>query len=337
MRLRLLTSLLALFLAVGTPLAAASRSHGSHGSRSHGSHGGGSHRSGGAAAHAGRTHGPSSSNHHGGGHAVPRTGYVTGVGRHVETHRGAHYTSRHRSYGDGHGFLGLGHLFSSHDHHLHSLYCYGGGYGARYPYAGVYLDPGRAYGYGYGYAPRAGYRDLDAGAIRFLVRPSVTRVYVDGYYAGVADDFDGPFQRLRLGPGEHEIALELDGYRSRTFTVLVVPHATIKLHYDMGAGGEADFGVDESRFDEEGGDIDSASASFASPVGRLLLNGVPGDASVYVDGRFVGAARELRTMSLAPGVHRLDLARPGLASITRTIDITAGGTREMNLTMAPVR
>ena len=37
------------------------------------------------------------------------------------------------------------------------------------------------------------------GDVRLMVRPRDAAVYVDGYYAGVVDDFDGVFQRLTLG------------------------------------------------------------------------------------------------------------------------------------------
>ena len=33
-----------------------------------------------------------------------------------------------------------------------------------------------------------------------LVDPAEARVYVDGYYAGTVDDFDGLFQRLNVSP-----------------------------------------------------------------------------------------------------------------------------------------
>ena len=43
--------------------------------------------------------------------------------------------------------------------------------------------------------------------------PRDAEVYVDGYYAGDVDDFDGTFQRLRVEPGEHEIEIYKDGFR----------------------------------------------------------------------------------------------------------------------------
>ena len=37
-------------------------------------------------------------------------------------------------------------------------------------------------------------------AVKTDVTPKQTEVYVDGYYAGVADDFDGAFKRLHTSP-----------------------------------------------------------------------------------------------------------------------------------------
>ena len=51
---------------------------------------------------------------------------------------------------------------------------------------------GYAYGYGHGYP---------AGELRLQVRPPHAEVYVDGYFAGLVDDFDGVLQGLRLEEG----------------------------------------------------------------------------------------------------------------------------------------
>ena len=48
---------------------------------------------------------------------------------------------------------------------------------------------------------------------RLEITPSHTEVYVDGLRVGIADDFDGLTQRLRVDPGEHMVELYLDGYR----------------------------------------------------------------------------------------------------------------------------
>src|SRR5690348_18075962 len=62
-----------------------------------------------------------------------------------------------------------------------------------FPYTTLFRSYGGYYGYSPGYY-RSRYRD--GGSVRIQVEPSKTRVYVDGYYAGIVDDFDGIFQRL---------------------------------------------------------------------------------------------------------------------------------------------
>ena len=73
-------------------------------------------------------------------------------------------------------------------------------------------------------------------SLRVLVDPAEARVYVDGYYAGVVDDFDGLLQRLHVAPGRHEITLKLEGYKAHRMRVYVGPDATLKLHHEMQKG-----------------------------------------------------------------------------------------------------
>ena len=119
--------------------------------------------------------------------------------------------------------------------HARSVVVVGGGY---------YANP-VWYGYGYGYPfyqypvgayPPYPYYRLDPGsAIRLEVTPKEAEVYVDGYYAGVVDDFDGVFQRLPMEPGEHEVTLYRDGLRTVHQHVYLSPRSTFKLKYKMEA------------------------------------------------------------------------------------------------------
>jgi hypothetical protein len=79
------------------------------------------------------------------------------------------------------------------------------------------------------------------GDVRVLATPKQAEVYVDGFYAGVVDDFDGAFQRLRTTPGGHAITLHLEGYRTITQSIYVTPGSTFKLQLTMDklAPGEA--------------------------------------------------------------------------------------------------
>ena len=113
----------------------------------------------------------------------------------------------------------------------------------RYP---AYYRHGYFHRHGY-YFPRY-YYDYDLypthASIRMHVEPADAEVYVDGYYAGVVDDFDGFFQRLNLAPGRHQITLRLDGYRTWGAEVYATPGDTLNLHHDMipGPSGDADGG-----------------------------------------------------------------------------------------------
>jgi hypothetical protein len=110
---------------------------------------------------------------------------------------------------------------------------------------GFYYDP---FFYDPWYAPWGEYpyyhRYLPADAsIRLEVKPNDAEVYVDGYYAGIVDDFDGVFQRLHVAPGEHEIELYLQGYRTVKQKLYLAADNTFKVKYNMeklGAGEQAE-------------------------------------------------------------------------------------------------
>ena len=86
----------------------------------------------------------------------------------------------------------------------------GGGYYYRpYFYDPFWFDPWYGFSYGYqypwgpyGYPPYRAYRVDPGASLRLEVKPKDAEVYVDGYYAGIVDDFDGTFQRLSVTPGE---------------------------------------------------------------------------------------------------------------------------------------
>ncbi len=104
-----------------------------------------------------------------------------------------------------------------------------GGYGFSAYYGGGYYgvyDPW-GYGYGYGYARDYSIGYADDGALRLKVKPSDAAVFVDGYFAGQVDDFDGIFQRLHVEPGPHRIEVRADGYQPLSFDVRILPDRTV--------------------------------------------------------------------------------------------------------------
>ena len=59
------------------------------------------------------------------------------------------------------------------------------------------------------------------------------QVFVDGYYAGIVDDFDGILQSLRLESGGYHIELRLPGYESETFDVYVAPGRKVTYRAEL--------------------------------------------------------------------------------------------------------
>ncbi len=126
-------------------------------------------------------------------------------------HRGGHVTViRHSPLFWGGGF---------HSGFYHPYYF---GFGQWYPY------PYPVFGYPPGFYPGDG-----AVALRLLVTPRDASVYVDGYAAGVVDDYDGVFQRLRLVPGPHEIVIYHPSHRTLRQNIYYNPGSTHTIRHAL--------------------------------------------------------------------------------------------------------
>lgn len=109
------------------------------------------------------------------------------------------------------------------------------------PSFGVFFGLGSGYRYGnpyygrvYGYVPAPVYgAPVYYGDVRLRVKPREAQVFVDGYYAGIVDDFDGAFQRLTLTVGPHDIDIEGAGLEPQVFHVMVDPSRTIDVRADL--------------------------------------------------------------------------------------------------------
>ena len=59
------------------------------------------------------------------------------------------------------------------------------------------------------------------------MNPSDASVYVDGYYVGIVDDFDGLFQKLHIETGAHRVEVRAPGYEPLVFDIRISPdHST---------------------------------------------------------------------------------------------------------------
>ena len=109
------------------------------------------------------------------------------------------------------------------------------------PSFSVFFGLGSGYRYGapyrgrvYGYVPAPVYgAPIYYGDVRLQVRPREAQVFVDGYYAGIVDDFDGVFQRLTLTVGPHEIEIEAPGLEPQVYNVMVDPARTVDIRGDL--------------------------------------------------------------------------------------------------------
>lgn len=68
--------------------------------------------------------------------------------------------------------------------------------------------------------------DNDLGKLRLDIDQRDAEVYIDGYYAGVIDDFDGRLQGLRLEAGNYQVEVALPGFEPLQFDVHVSPGRT---------------------------------------------------------------------------------------------------------------
>jgi hypothetical protein len=178
-------------------------------------------------------------------------------------------------------------------------------------------------------------------SLRLQVTPRETEVFVDGYFAGRVDDFDGRFQRLRIQPGEHELTLYLEGHRKVTQQVLVQPRATFRIRYKMtplapGAAPEVRPLAPPARRDGQPPSAVPATGEESAEYGTLAIRVQPTDADVLIDGeRWDGtAANEPLVVQLAAGSHRVEVRKPGYRPYTTQIEIRRGEKSPVNVSLS---
>lgn len=233
-----------------------------------------------------------------------------------------------------------------------------GGYYRPYYYDSWYF--GYPWYPGPGYYGARGYYGSSA-SMRLQVSPRDTEVFVDGYYAGRVDDFDGVFQRLHLEPGEHEVELYLPGHRSVIERIYLQPGKTSRLRYTMQplAAGEPEpvkpsgsstssgaitpvprrpdgpRGADPRDRRDDPRDISPGGGAAADSYGGLTLRVQPGEATVLIDGeKWEGpTADERLTVQLAPGRHVIEIQKDGYRRYTTELVIRPGETTTLNVAL----
>ena len=243
----------------------------------------------------------------------------------------------------------------------------GSGFYAPYPFYsgwyGGYQYPVYPYGYGYSWVPEA--------SLRIEVKPKEAEVFVDGFYAGIVDDFDGTFQRLNVPPGEHEIELWLEGYRTVRQKVYLTRDNTFKVKYQMEhlPAGEAQepkpqplapppgarmqpqqpMGRGPSTYrmppppppqeqpmpDDPRGGIEAQRGPRTGGFGTLAVKVQPGDAEISIDGeawRGPGGQDRL-TVEVPEGSHTVEIRKSGYRTYVTQVDVRRGQTTPLNVSL----
>lgn len=206
-------------------------------------------------------------------------------------------------------------------------------------------------------------------AVKLDVKPNDAAVYVDGYFAGIVDDFDGAFQRLYTEPGGHEVTLFLEGYRTYTQRAYLAPNRTFKISHQMeklpaGVVAERPPVPAAPPPDEEPATAgrpgpqgpfgrrgpatrrppspppnappaaERESANERRPGGTLELNVQPADAEVSVDGRpWRGSGQDRLTIDLSEGRHNIQIRKAGYVGYLTDVEIRNGETISLNVNL----
>ena len=206
-------------------------------------------------------------------------------------------------------------------------------YGPGYGYYSPFYSPGYFYGPGWGLHPYGpwgpypyygGYYYRERGSVRLQVKPVETEVYVDGYYAGVVDSYDGFFQRLSLPPGQHDIELRLEGYRSIQEQVYLTIGQSYRIQHEMERLGPGETTPPPPMPPAEP-DVEPAPEPFARPdtdrtepwreitvagFGRIVVRVQPTDAAIFVDGEEWQSPDGSRLeLEVGVGRHRIEVRR----------------------------
>ena len=171
-------------------------------------------------------------------------------------------------------------------------------------------------------------------------------MFIDNYYAGTVDSFDGFFQRMHLEPGEHEITFYLSGYRTVTQKILLQPGKTFRILHMMealpaGAPPEprpvaAAVPPPSTQASTRPGPRSQPPATVGSTAfGAIAIRVQPSDADVLINGdRWEGpASDEALVVQVAPGRYDIEVRKEGYRPYTTQIEVLSGQTAPLNISL----
>ena len=202
--------------------------------------------------------------------------------------------------------------------------------------------------YPYWYFPAFDHR----ASVHIDATPKQAAVYVDGFYAGVVDDFNGVFQALPLPPGGHRLTLYLEGYRTMEFNLYLRAGSTFKLVHaleTLPAGEHSVRPVVAPPVPEPpsgtfipprrsppvtgpprapGGE----QVAYADGFGTMDLKVQPTTAKVTIDGeRWLSSEEGHYVIALPVGPHRVEILVEGAKPFSTDIDVREGDVVPLNV------
>lgn len=207
--------------------------------------------------------------------------------------------------------------------------------------------------------PPYGYGNIHSDAsLRLEVTPRDTEVYVDGYYAGIVDDFDGMLQRLRVEPGQHEITLYHDGYRADHQRIYLTRDRTFKIKQQLEKLPAGEVGEPrpippplpagarpplplprDGRRAPPNLPPAAPPGNIGSPaqtgMGRLSIRVQPADADVLIDGQPWPASpgQDTVILDVSEGRHVVQARKTGYVGYLSEVEIRRGETTTVNVNL----
>jgi hypothetical protein len=146
---------------------------------------------------------------------------------------------------------------------------------------------------------------------------------VDGFYAGLVDDFDGVFQHLALRAGPHLIEIRKTGFVSLAIELNLYPGESITYRRTMepsGADAEPRVTVPIAPAFEEG----ATPPTVDLPTGDVRFDVSPKNVEIYADGFYAGIVDDFngsQHLHFAPGRHHIELKMNGYESVAVEVSI----------------
>jgi PEGA domain len=190
--------------------------------------------------------------------------------------------------------------------------------------------------------------------VRLQVEPEEAEdaaVYVDGFYAGIVDDFNGVFQSLPLTPGGHTVVLYLEAYRTVRHNFYLSPGASFKLRATMErlAAGERSeppelapalpappTGTYRTPATTGRTAVRPPAVRPAEAVGfgTLDIFVQPASAEIAIDGQRWVTSDEGHFMVQVPvGKHRVEVKKSGYRQFTTEIEVGEGEMVPLNVSL----